>query len=323
MTKVLVTGGLGFIGSNFIENIITSVDCVINVDSETYSSIDRRRLNFESFKNYKFYKIDINNFYDINNIISKYSFDKVFHFAAETHVDNSIHDPFVFANTNVIGTLNILESYKNLKKNNKLFIHVSTDEVYGSIYNGKFNEKSNYKPNSPYSASKASSDLFVRSYFKTYDLPVIITNCSNNFGPYQNKEKFIPTIINSLIHKNKIPIYGTGKNIREWIFVKDHIEALMHISEKGIHGENYCIGSGTEYSNIEIVNKICKIYDKLTDNINSQKLISFVKDRKGHDFRYSLDSSKINDVGWKANNDFDKSLEQTIIWYLNNKEFLN
>ena len=203
MTNILVTGGFGFIGSNFISKILNSNNLIVNVDNETYASVDKSFLDFESHKNYNHYKIDISNFKKINKIINKYSFDIIFHFAAESHVDNSINNPFLFANTNIIGTLNILESYKNLNIENKLFIHVSTDEVYGSVKDKKFNELSPYQPNSPYSASKASSDHYVRSYYKTYKLPIIITNCSNNYGPYQHKEKFIPTIIKSLLERKK------------------------------------------------------------------------------------------------------------------------
>jgi len=323
MSNILVTGGLGFIGSNFISKIIDNKNFVVNVDSETYASIDKSFLNFESNRNYRHYNVDISDYQKVNKIIKKYSFDKIFHFAAESHVDNSIESSFEFCNTNVLGTLNLLESYSKLDKKNKLFIHVSTDEVFGSIKDGLFDENSNYKPNSPYSASKASSDHFVRSYFETHQLPVIITNCSNNFGPYQNKEKFIPTIINSLIYKKNIPVYGNGKNIREWIHVMDHVDGLIHLSKYGNVGESYCIGSGEEYSNIGIVNTICNIFDKLNGTKESEKLISFVKDRKGHDFRYALNSSKIIKSGWKCKMNFKDSIKNTITWYLKNKTFLN
>ncbi len=322
MSNILVTGGLGFIGSNFISKILKSNHFIVNIDSNTYASIGSSYLQFESYSNYKYYNIDINNFDEVNKIINKYAFDKIFHFAAESHVDNSISDPFLFAKTNVIGTLNLLESYKNINKQNKLFIHVSTDEVFGSIEKEKFNELSTYSPNSPYSASKASSDHFVRSYFITHKLPVIITNCSNNFGPFQNKEKFIPTIIKSLIEIKKIPVYGKGNNVREWIYVEDHVSALIHLSKYGEIGESYCVGSDNEFSNIDIVNKICKIFDELTGNHNSQGLISFVKDRKGHDFRYAVNSNKIQMTGWTCEFDFEESLKKTAQWYLNNKNFL-
>ena len=323
MSKILITGGLGFIGSNFISKYIKSGNYIINIDSQTYASINPSLLKFESYSNYKYIDADINDLTIIDKIIKEYAFDKIIHFAAESHVDNSIGNPSLFAKTNILGTLNLLESYKNLDKNDKFFIHVSTDEVYGSIEEGKFDENSPYKPNSPYSASKASSDHFVKSYYVTHKLPVILTNCSNNFGPYQNKEKFIPTVINSLISKNKIPLYGDGKNVREWIYVKDHVDALIHLLKNGKIGESYCIGSNCEFSNTQIVKKICKIFDNLTNNINSENLISYVEDRKGHDFRYALDSSKIKNTGWKIKNDFDKSLEKTVKWYLENKNFLS
>ena len=323
MSNILVTGGLGFIGSNFISKIIDRGSFVVNVDSETYASVDKSSLNFESNQNYRHYKLDITDYQKVNEIIKEYSFDFIFHFAAESHVDNSIESSFEFCNTNVLGTLNLLDSYSKLNKKNKLFIHVSTDEVFGSIKEGFFDENSNYNPNSPYSASKASSDHFVRSYFETHKLPVIITNCSNNFGPYQNKEKFIPTIIKSLINNNNIPVYGDGKNIREWIHVEDHIDGLIHLSKKGELGESYCIGSGEEYSNIDIVKIICKIYDELNDTKDSHKLISFVEDRKGHDYRYALNSNKIIKSGWNCKMNFKTSIEKTIQWYLNNKSFLS
>ena len=323
MSNILVTGGLGFIGSNYISKIIDKENFIVNVDSETYASVEKSFLNFESNQNYRHYNVDISDYQKVNKIIKKYSFDIIFHFAAESHVDNSIESSFEFCNTNVIGTLNLLESYHKLNKKNKLFIHVSTDEVFGSIKEGFFDENSNYKPNSPYSASKASSDHFVRAYFETHNLPAIITNCSNNFGPYQHKEKFIPTIISSLINKKNIPVYGDGKNIREWIHVEDHVDGLTHLSKKGRIGESYCIGSGEEYSNIDIVKTICKIYDELNGTTDSEKLISFVEDRKGHDYRYALNSNKIIKSGWNCKMNFKDSIKNTITWYLKNKSFLN
>ena len=323
MSNILVTGGLGFIGSNFISKINDKESLIVNVDSETYASIDKSFLNFDSNHNYIHHNIDISDYQKVNEIIKKYSFDIIFHFAAESHVDNSIESSFEFCNTNVIGTLNLLESYHKLNKKNKLFIHVSTDEVFGSIKEGFFDENSNYKPNSPYSASKASSDHFVRAYFETHNLPAIITNCSNNFGPFQNKEKFIPTIISSLINKENIPVYGDGKNIREWIHVEDHVDGLIHLSKNGKVGESYCIGSGEEYSNIDIVKTICKVYDELNGTKDSEKLISFVEDRKGHDYRYALNSSKIIKSGWNCIMNFKDSIKNTITWYLKNKSFLD
>ena len=295
---------------------------IVNVDCKSYASVDPDILKFNLFDNYKFYEININNYDDINNIIKKYSFEKIIHFAAESHVDNSIEDSLIFAKTNILGTINILESYKNLESNKKLFLHVSSDEVFGSIETDRFSEISSYKPNSPYAASKASSDHFVRAYFETHNLPVIITNCTNNYGKYQHKEKFIPTIIKSLISSFKIPVYGDGKNIREWISVEDHVDALIFLINNGNIGESYCIGSGEELSNIELANKLCFIYDKITNKKNSNSLISYIKDRKGHDFRYAVDSSKINKLGWKNKYNFNDSLENTLLWYLDNKDFL-
>ena len=323
MINILVTGGLGFIGSNFISNILKDDYFVVNFDNKTYASIDSKFLKFESHSNYKYYNVDISDHENVDLLLNKYKFNKIFHFAAESHVDNSINDPFLFAKTNVIGTLNLLESYKNLNIENKLFIHVSTDEVFGSTIDKKFNELSPYLPNSPYSASKASSDHFVRSYHITHKLPTIITNCSNNYGPYQNKEKFIPTIIKSLIERKKIPVYGNGKNIREWIYVKDHVNALLHLEKNGKIGESYCIGSNIELTNIEIAKMICRIFDDLTKNKNSKDLINYVEDRKGHDFRYSINSNKINMTGWKCEFDFKESLIKTVRWYLKNKSFLD
>tara|TARA_B100000989_G_scaffold103280_1_gene75615 strand:- start:9452 stop:10423 length:972 start_codon:yes stop_codon:yes gene_type:complete len=323
MSNILVTGGLGFIGSNFIYELIKDKNLIVNIDFETYASINKSILNFESYKNYKHYKVDIADYEKVSYIINKFSFDSIFHFAAESHVDNSINNSLLFSKTNIMGTLNLLESYKNLKIKNKLFVHISTDEVFGSIKNGKFDENSRYNPNSPYSASKASSDHLVKSYFKTYKLPVIITNCSNNYGPYQNVEKFIPTIINSLINKKNIPIYGDGKNIREWIHVEDHINGLIHLSKNGKVGESYCIGSGEEFSNIDIVKIICKIFDELTGSLHSDNLISYVEDRKGHDYRYALNSNKIIKTGWNCKKTFKNSIKNVIKWYLNNKSFLS
>tara|TARA_B100000989_G_C19510388_1_gene458699 strand:- start:888 stop:1859 length:972 start_codon:yes stop_codon:yes gene_type:complete len=322
MKNILVTGGLGFIGSNFITQIIKMNYNIVNVDCKSYASVDPDLLKFNSFDNYKFYEININNYDDINDIIKKYSFEKIIHFAAESHVDNSIEDSLLFAKTNILGTINILESYKNLKSNKKFFLHVSTDEVFGSIETDKFNERSPYEPNSPYAASKASSDHFVRAYFETHNLPIIITNCTNNYGKYQHKEKFIPTIIKSLISNFKIPVYGNGKNIREWISVEDHVDALIFLIKNGRIGESYCIGSGEELSNIELANKLCFIYDKITNKKNSNSLISYIKDRKGHDFRYAVDSSKIKKLGWKNKCNFNETLENTLLWYLDNKDFL-
>jgi dTDP-glucose 4,6-dehydratase len=314
MEKIIVTGGLGFIGSNLI-NILKNKYFIINIDKITYAS------NFKNIdpdiKNYKFYKQDINNKIFIKNILKKYNPSIIFNLAAETHVDRSIDGPKKFIESNILGVFNLLESIKDYKKKIKL-IHISTDEVYGDIKkNHKSKEEDRYNPSSPYAASKASGDLLIKSYIRTYKIPAIITNCCNNFGPNQYPEKLIPTIIYNILNQRPIPIYGKGKNVREWIFVKDHCNALIKISEKGIIGENYNIGSETILSNVEIAKKIISNFKKITYN-NIKTIINLVKDRPGHDFRYCLDSSKIkNKLKWKCDNNFDQKINETIKWYIN------
>ena len=314
MEKVIITGGLGFIGSNLI-NILKDKYYIINVDKVNYAS------NFKNIdphiKNYKFYKQDINNKIFIKTILKKYNPSIIFNLAAETHVDRSIDGPEQFIKSNILGVFNLLESIRNYKKKIKL-IHVSTDEVYGDIKeNYKSKEEDAYKPSSPYSASKASGDLLIKSYIRTYKIPAIITNCCNNFGPNQYPEKLIPTIIYNMLNKKPIPIYGTGKNIREWIYVKDHCEALIKIAEKGVMGENYNIGSGTVLNNIQIAKKIISGFKKINYNIDIKSTILFVKDRPGHDLRYCLDSSKIkNKLQWKCKSNFDQRINETISWYI-------
>ena len=281
-------------------------------------------------KNYKFYKEDINNKVFIKNILKKYNPSIIFNLAAETHVDRSIDSPRQFINSNILGVFNLLESIRNYKKKIKL-IHISTDEVYGDVKkNYKSKEKDAYNPSSPYSASKASGDFLIRSYIRTYKVPAIITNCCNNFGPNQYPEKLIPTIIYNILNKKPIPIYGKGINVREWIYVKDHCEALIKVSENGVIGENYNIGSGTVLNNIQITKKIISTFKKMTNNKNITSKVSLVKDRPGHDLRYCLDSSKIkNNLKWKCKSNFDQKIYETVIWYINkfknnyfnNKEF--
>jgi dTDP-glucose 4,6-dehydratase len=315
MEKIIVTGGLGFIGSNLI-NILKNKYFIINIDKITYAS------NFKNIdpdiKNYKFYKQDINNKIFIKNILKKYNPSIIFNLAAETHVDRSIDGPKKFIESNILGVFNLLESIKDYKKKIKL-IHISTDEVYGDIKkNHKSKEEDRYNPSSPYAASKASGDLLIKSYIRTYKIPAIITNCCNNFGPNQYPEKLIPTIIYNILNQRPIPIYGKGKNVREWIFVKDHCNALIKISEKGIIGENYNIGSETILSNVEIAKKIISNFKKITYNNNIKTIINLVKDRPGHDLRYCLDSSKIkNKLKWKCDNNFDQKINETIKWYIN------
>jgi len=326
MKTILVTGGLGFIGSNFLNSYVPSnpKDTIINVDSESYASSFESTNNLSKFQNYTYLNIDINSYSSVLDLFKNYEFDLIIHFAAESHVDNSITDPLIFAKTNVLGTLNLLQAFKTYKAfKNKLFYHVSTDEVYGSTVNGSFNESSNFDPSSPYSASKASSDHFVKAFFKTYNLPVIVSNCSNNYGPWQYKEKLIPTVLSSIIQNKRIPVYGKGLNVRDWIHVDDHISAINLLIKKGVIGESYCIGSNNELSNIKLIKKICKISDKfLNKDSNSFDLVEFVDDRLGHDIRYSIDSNKLQELGWKTNVSFDESLQITIKWYIENPEWI-
>jgi dTDP-glucose 4,6-dehydratase len=315
MKKIVVTGGLGFIGSNLI-NILKNKYFIVNIDKVSYAS------NFnnieQNIKNYKFYRQDINNKIFIKSIINKYNPSIIFNVAAETHVDRSIDGPKKFIESNFLGVFNLLESIRYYKNKIKL-IHISTDEVYGDIKrNHKSKENDAYNPSSPYSASKASGDLLIKSYIRTYKVPAIITNCCNNFGPNQYPEKFVPTIIYNILHKKPIPIYGQGKNIREWIYVEDHCDAIIKIAEKGIVGENYNIGSGVVLNNIQIVKRIMSAFKKITFRENIQSKIHLVKDRPGHDLRYCLDSSKIrNKLRWKCKSSFNQRLNETIIWYIN------
>ena len=329
MKKVIVTGGLGFIGSNLI-NILKEKYFVINIDKVTYAS------NFNNIsseiKNYQFYKQDINNKIFIKNILKKFNPSIIFNLAAETHVDRSIDRPKKFIESNILGVFNLLEAIRDYKKKIKL-IHVSTDEVYGDIKrNYKSKEEDRYNPSSPYSASKASGDLLIKSYIRTYKIPAIITNCCNNFGPNQYPEKLIPTIIYNILKNKPIPIYGRGKNIREWIYVEDHCKALIKIAEKGIIGENYNIGSGIALNNVQIAEKIISNFKKKNYPQNIKTKIHFVKDRPGHDLRYCLNSSKIKKkLKWKCKSNFDQRINETIIWYINkfkynyfkNKNFKN
>ena len=324
MKTIIITGGLGFIGSNLVNILSKKKYFIINIDKITYAS----NLNNISgnIKNYKFYKQDINNQNFIKKILEKYNPSLIFNVAAETHVDRSIDSPRQFMDSNVYGVFNLLETIKKYKKKIK-FIHVSTDEVYGDIKkNKKSIESDSYNPSSPYAASKASGDLLIKSYVRTYKIPAIITNCCNNYGPNQYPEKLIPTIIYKIINQKPIPIYGNGKNIREWIYVEDHCNALIEISEKGILGENYNIGSGIELNNIEITKKIISCFKEIDINLANKAKFIFVKDRPGHDLRYSLNSSKIkNNLKWDCKYKFDEGIKKTILWYVNkfNKNFFN
>ena len=321
--KIIVTGGLGFIGSNLIELLLDKNYKIINIDKITYSSNFYNTLEFKNNKNYKFYKCDLNNYKKLESIINKFKPTCIFNLAAETHVDRSIDDPKIFIDSNILGVFNLLEIFKKFSKKFKKtrLIHISTDEVYGDILSGRSCEKSPYKPSSPYAASKAASDHLVYSYVRTYKIPAIITNCSNNYGPKQHPEKFIPKVIYNIINNKNLPIYGKGKNSREWIYVKDHCDALIKISKKGKIGEFYNIGTNNNLSNIEICQALLKII-KNKIKIGSNVKIKFVKDRPGHDFRYALNSQKIKkNLKWSAKKDLITGLKDTINWYLNNNSY--
>jgi len=328
MHTILVTGGLGFIGSNLIKILLRQKFIVINVDKVSYSSNFYNTKNFSNNRNYKFIKCDLRNKKKIKNIFNKFKPNCVFNLAAETHVDRSIDSPKNFIDSNIYGTFNLLECFKkysNSFKKTKL-IHISTDEVYGSLgATGSFTEESRYDPRSPYSASKASSDHLARSWHATFGLPVIVTNCSNNFGPFQFPEKLIPlTIVNALSRKN-LPVYGTGKNIRDWIYVEDHARALYQVAMQGVSGESYNIGGRNEKSNIDVVNAICQILNSTQDTdeqFDYRELIYFVEDRPGHDFRYSIDNTKIErDLRWSPEETFESGLKKTVDWYLENRQW--
>jgi dTDP-glucose 4,6-dehydratase len=322
--RILVTGGCGFIGSNFLKYVIDKddVEFVVNLDLMTYAADDKYVSSLFTHNKYvQYLSYDIRSEYHISDILNKYDIDSVVNFAAETHVDNSIKNPDVFVQTNVCGTANLLNCCKKHWGDtpNCKFVHISTDEVYGSLENldDEFTLETPYNPSSPYSATKASSDLICKSYYKTYNFPVNITNCCNNYGPHQHLEKLIPLTISRLFRREKIPVYGKGVNVREWIYVDDHCEAIWRVLKDGKLGQQYLIGSGFEIMNIQLVELICDLYDSISGTKNSRDLISFVKDRPGHDFRYAIDSSKIRtDLGWKATVNFEEGLEKTIRWYL-------
>ncbi len=324
--KFLVTGGSGFIGTNFISKSLDKSHIIYNIDNLSLFQKDYNKKH----KNYAFNKIDIRNKDALSEIFNNFKPNKVVHFAAQSHVDKSIQNPDNCITTNILGTYNILQAALDFFKSknvteNFCFHHISTDEVYGSlnIIEPPFTEKSRYNPNSPYSASKAGSDHLVRAWQKTYKLPCVITSCSNNFGPFQHIEKFIPVVISKGIMKEKIPIYGNGKNIREWIFVEDHVEALIKILEKNIIDKTFLIGSNNEQENIETVDIICGILDKVWDVSYSHKNLKvFVKDRLGHDFRYAINSEFLQkEIEWKPRNNFLNGIQKTINWYIKNQDW--
>ena len=321
MKKIIVTGGLGFIGSNLIDLLLKKNFFVINIDKATYSSNYYNVKEFKKSKKYKFIKLDIKN-RKFENILFKYKPSGVFNLAAETHVDRSIDNPDSFIQSNIVGVYNLLESFKNFSKKNKSkLIHISTDEVYGDILSGRSDEKYPYQPSSPYAASKAASDHLVSSYVRTYNLPAIVTNCSNNYGPKQHPEKLIPKLIYNIFNNKPLPIYGKGTNSREWIYVKDHCEALIKVFLKGKIGEFYNIGSNKNLNNLEVTKELLKNSRKSIKLGNKVK-INFVKDRPGHDIRYALNSNKIKKkLGWRPKTNFSKGIKLTLDWYLKNKSY--
>tara|TARA_B110000027_G_scaffold133455_1_gene161954 strand:+ start:2470 stop:3483 length:1014 start_codon:yes stop_codon:yes gene_type:complete len=325
MEKIIVTGGLGFIGSNLIKLLLKKNFQVINIDKVTYSSNFYNTKEFIKNKKYKFIKADINSKI-LENIFNKYKPIGVFNLAAETHVDRSIDGPKKFIESNIFGVFNLLECFRKFYQKNKKskLIHISTDEVYGDILKGRSLETDSYNPSSPYAASKASSDHLVSSYVRTFNIPAIITNCSNNYGPNQHPEKLIPKIIYNIVNNKKIPIYGNGKNSREWIYVADHCEALIKVFKSGKNGSFYNIGSNINLDNLQITKKLIKIA-KNSINLGKNVKIEFVKDRPGHDVRYALNSNKIKkELKWKASTKIDAGLKKTFDWYLaNSKFFLN
>ncbi len=321
MKKIIVTGGLGFIGSNLIELLLKKNFYVINIDKVTYSSNFYNTKDFIKSKKYKFIKLDIAN-KNILKVFKKFKPSGIFNLAAETHVDRSIDNPGNFIKSNIVGVYNLLECFKNFSKKNKCkLIHISTDEVFGDVLKGRTNEDYPYKPSSPYAASKAASDHLVSSYIRTYNLPAIVTNCSNNYGPKQHPEKLIPKLIYNIMNNRPLPIYGKGTNCREWIYVKDHCEALIKVFEKGKIGEFYNIGSNKNLNNLQVTKELLKNSKKII-SLGKKVKINFVKDRPGHDIRYALNSNKIKKkLKWRPKTNFSKGIQLTINWYFENKSY--
>ena len=332
MRNILVTGGAGFIGSHLVRLLVNTYPNyhIVNMDVLTYAGNLENLKDIEAKDNYTFVKCDICDVKKVIEVFEEYKINSVIHLAAESHVDRSIEDPFSFAQTNVMGTLSLLQAAKEYwggNFTNKLFYHVSTDEVYGSLgEEGYFTEETAYNPHSPYSASKASSDHFVRAFADTYGLPTIISNCSNNYGSFQFPEKLIPLFINNIVHNKPLPVYGKGENVRDWLFVKDHARAIDVIFHKGKLNETYNIGGFNEWKNIDLIKVIIKTVDRLLvrKEGTSDKLITYVKDRAGHDLRYAIDSSKLkNELGWEPSLQFEEGIEKTVKWYLDNKNWMD
>jgi|TARA_Y100000768_G_scaffold119195_1_gene88063 dTDP-glucose 4,6-dehydratase len=321
MKKIIVTGGLGFIGSNLIDLLLKKNYFVINIDKATYSSNYYNVKEFKNSKNYKFIKLDIKN-KKFKNILFKFKPRGIFNLAAETHVDRSIDNPDSFIQSNIVGVYNLLENFKSYSKKNKSkLIHISTDEVYGDILTGRSHERFPYQPSSPYAASKAASDHLVSSYVRTYKIPAIVTNCSNNYGPKQHPEKLIPKLIYNILNNKPLPIYGNGTNSREWIYVKDHCEALIKVFLKGKIGEFYNIGSNKNMNNLQVTRELLKNSKKLI-KLGKNVKINFVKDRPGHDIRYALNSDKIKKkLSWRPKTSFSNGIKLTLNWYFENKSY--
>lgn len=331
MKNILITGGAGFIGSHLVRHFVQTYKNynIVNLDSLTYAGNLENIKDIETTSNYEFVKADIRDISVLKSIFEKYNIDAVLHCAAESHVDRSIEAPLDFVMTNVIGTVNLLQVAKDYwgeSFDNKLFYHISTDEVYGSLgEDGMFLETTSYDPRSPYSASKASSDHFVRAYHETYGLPVKLSNCSNNYGPNQFPEKLIPLFIHNIKNNKSLPVYGKGINVRDWLFVKDHVTAIDTVFHKGKLGETYNIGGHNEWKNIDLIHKLCDLMDEKLgrEKGSSQQLITYVTDRAGHDLRYAIDATKIQeDLGWVPSLQFEEGLSKTIDWYLENEEWL-
>lgn len=333
MKNLLITGGAGFIGSHLVRLMVNKYPeyRIVNLDKLTYAGNLANLKDIENMSNYKFVKADICDFEKMREVFAEYEIDGVIHLATESHVDRSIKDPFSFAQTNVMGTLSLLQAAKLAWEGDfdgKLFYHVSTDEVYGSLQpnGGFFVETTKYDPHSPYSASKASSDHFVRAYHDTYGLPVKISNCSNNYGTYQFPEKLIPLFINNIRHNKPLPVYGTGENVRDWLFVEDHALAIDLIFHKGKVGDTYNIGGFNEWKNIDLIKVMIKVTDRLLGRPEgtSEKLITYVTDRAGHDLRYAIDSTKLHEeLGWEPSLQFEEGIEKTVKWYLENQDWLD